>query len=161
MSEAQVVGDKSFAEFSASVPENHDYYAVYPYAATASLTAGRVSVEVPETQTGTFADANITVAKADSENTLAFRHVVGYVEFITEKTGTVEFCGAENDVLTGKVVITGFDERGNPLCSYSKGTSKVSVKVDKPGTYHMAVVPGAVLNGFTIIPHHTHTMRIS
>ena len=147
---ARVGDDRAFAEFSASVPEGQEYYAVSPYAAASSLTGGKISVSVPQSQGGTFANANITVAKADEENGLMFRHVVGYVEFITEKAGTVEFCGAEGDVLTGNVTVAGFDDQGYPQCSFAKGTSKVSVDVDEPGTYYMAVVPGAELNGFTI-----------
>lgn len=150
MSEARVGDDKAVAEFVASVPDNQEYYAVSPYAATSSLSVGRISIEVPENQHGTFASANITVAKADGQNNLMFRHAVGYVEFATETTGTVEFCGAQDDVLTGTVTVAGFDEDGCPQYSYSKGSSKISVVVDEPGTYYMAVLPGAELNGFTI-----------
>ena len=150
MSDARVGDNKEIAEFVASVQEAEEYYAVSPYAATSSLTEGTISIEVPQEQGGTFASANITVAKADAENSLIFRHAVGYVEFVTEKAGTVEFSGAENDVLTGTVTVARFDDKGYPECSFGKGGSKVSVKVDEPGTYYMAVVPGAKLNGFTI-----------
>ena len=150
MSEARVGDDRSVAEFSASVPEGYDYYAVSPYAAESSLAGDVLTVVIPQNQTGTFAGANITVAKADAENGLKFRHAVGYVEFTTEKVGTVEFSGAENDVLAGTVTVSGFDGNELPKCSFDGGTAKVSVEVDEPGTYYMAVVPGAELNGFTI-----------
>lgn len=150
VSEARVGDDREIAAFTASVPEGYEYYAITPYAMPSVLQANKLTVEVPQSQDGTFACANIAVAKADFENHMHFRHAVGYVEFTTEKTGTVEFCGSENDVLTGLVTIAGFDEEGYPLCSYAKGSSKVSVVVDEPGTYYMAVVPGAELNGFTI-----------
>ena len=150
MSEARVGDDRSVAEFSASVPEGYDYYAVSPYAAESSLAGDVLTVVIPQNQTGTFAGANITVAKADAENGLKFRHAVGYVEFTTEKVGTVEFSGAENDVLAGTVTVAGFDGNELPKCSFDGGTAKVSVEVDEPGTYYMAVVPGAELNGFTI-----------
>ena len=150
MSEARVGDDRSVAEFTASVPESQEYYAVSPYAVESSLAAGRISVQVPQNQDGTFAGANITVAKADDQNNLIFKHVVGYVEFTTEKVGTVEFCGAESDVLAGKVTVTDFDENGIPQYSYDKGSPKVRATVDEPGTYYMSVLPGAELNGFTI-----------
>ena len=150
LSEAKVGDDRSIAEFSASVPENYEYYAVSPCAVESSLTGGVISVKVPQNQTGTFAGANITVAKADAENSFMFRHAVGYVEFMTEKAGVVEFTGAADDVLTGTVTVGRFDANGYPECSFDKGGHKVSVEVDEPGTYYMAVVPGAVLNGFTI-----------
>ena len=150
MSQARVGDDRAMAEFDASVPEGYEYYAVSPYSAVSSLAADRISIEVPQVQAGTFAGANITVAKSDSQNNIVFRHAVGYVEFETEKTGTVEFSGAENDVLAGAVTVAGFDEDGAPQYSYRSGSSKVSVVVEEPGTYYMAVVPGAELNGFTI-----------
>ena len=150
MAEARVGDDRAEAAFSASVSEGKEYYAVSPYAAESSMTADVITVLVPQRQTGTFAGANFTVAKADDKNNMTFRHVVGYVEFMTDKAGTVEFSGAESDVLTGAVSVSGFDGDGYPRCSFDKGSSKVSVEVDEPGIYYMAVVPGAVLNGFTI-----------
>ena len=150
MSEARLKNDRSVAEFVATVPAGKDYYAVYPYSAESSLASGKIAIEIPQTQSGDFAGANVTVAKADKQNNLAFRHVVGYVEFSTDKTGTFEFSGAGNDVLAGIVTVSDFDAEGVPLCSFNGGASKVSVVVEEPGTYYMAVVPGAELNGFTI-----------
>ena len=150
-SEARVGDNREVAEFTAKVAEAQKYYAISPYAVKSSLVADDIlSVEVPQNQTGAFAGANITVAKADEQYNLTFKHVVGYVEFSTDKAGTVEFTGDEGDVLTGVVNIDGFDENGVPQCSYEEGTSKVNVMLEEPGTYYMAVVPGAVLNGFTI-----------
>ena len=151
MSEALVGDNREVAEFTASVDEGKTYYAVSPYAVKSSLVADdMLTVEVPQNQAGTFTGANIAVAKADEQNNLMFKHIVGYVEFSADKAGTVEFTGAEGDVLTGVVTIGDFDEKGLPQCSYDKGNSKVSVVVEEPGTYYMAVVPGAELNGFTI-----------
>ena len=150
MSEAHLGTDRSVAEFTATVPADKDYYAVYPYSEELSLASGKIAIEIPQVQSGDFAGANVTVAKADKQNNLAFKHVVGYVEFTTQNTGTVEFSGADNDVLTGIVTVSDFDAEGVPLCSFNRGASKVSVVVEEPGTYYMAVVPGAELNGFTI-----------
>ena len=150
VSEARVGDDRTTAEFAASVPENQAYYAVTPHTVSSALTSDRITIDVPQNQTGTFAGANIAVAKADEQNHLMFRHAVGYVEFTTDKAGTVEFAGADNDILAGITTISGFEESGIPQYSYDKGTSKISVVVEEPGTYYMAVVPGAELNGFTI-----------
>ena len=133
MAEARVGDDRAEAAFSASVSEGKEYYAVSPYAAESSMTADVITVRVLQRQTGTFAGANFTVAKADDKNNMTFRHVVGYVEFMTDKAGTVEFSGAESDVLTGAVSVSGFDGDGYPRCSFDKGSSKVSVEVDEPG----------------------------
>ena len=118
MSEARLGTDRSVAEFTATVPAGKDYYAVYPYSDELSLTTAGIAVGVPRFQSGTFAGANITAAKADKQNNLAFKHIVGYVEFTTQKTGTVEFSGADNDVLAGVVSISGFDAEGVPHCSF-------------------------------------------
>ena len=150
MSEARLGTDRSVAEFTARVPAGKDYYAVYPYSDELSLTTAGIAVEVPHSQSGTFAGANITVAKADKQNNLTFKHVVGYVEFTTQTAGIVEFSGADNDVLAGVVSISGFDAEGVPHCSFREGQSNITVHVNEPGTYYMAVVPCAELNGFTI-----------
>ena len=149
-SSALVGDDRSVAEFVASVDQADAYYAVYPYTANTSLADEKILIELPQNQTGAFKDCNIIVAKADEENNLALRHAVGYVEFSVDNTGTVEFSGAETDKLAGNITINGFDAEGRPECSIEKIHSKVSVNVTEPGTYHMAVLPGTELNGFTI-----------
>lgn len=82
MAEACLGDDKSVAEFTATVPAGKDYYAVYPYSDEVSLTKDGVVVDIPQSQSGTFAGANITVAKADKQNNLEFKHVVGYTGLI-------------------------------------------------------------------------------
>ena len=149
-SEARVGDDRSIAEFTASVPEGMAYYAVTPASVTSSLTVGRISIVVPQEQGGLFADANIAVAKADDQHNMTFMHAVGYVEFTTDKVGTVEFHGSQSDALAGTVTVTGFDNEGYPTFSCSKGTNKVTAVINEPGTYYFAVLPGAQLNGFTI-----------
>lgn len=147
---AKVGDNRSVAEFTAMVEESDSYYAVHPYVINSTLSDGRIVVVVPENQGGAFGDANITVAKADDNNEMAFMHLVGYVEFAVDKAGVVEFSGAENDILTGKVIAKEFDENGRPKYQTEKGTSKVSVNVTKPGIYYMAVLPDTELSGFTI-----------
>lgn len=80
-SSAIVSSDRKVAEFVANVDQADEYYAVYPYAASASLESGKILIDLPENQTGAFKDCNITVAKANEKNELVFRHAVGYVEF--------------------------------------------------------------------------------
>ena len=81
---------------------------------------GNVVVKVPAVQGGAFENANIAVAKANEDNAFLFRHLVGMIEFTTDKPGKVTISGAEGDVLTGTVTVTGFDENGYPQYSEDK-----------------------------------------
>ena len=55
MSEARLGADRPVVEFTATVPAGKDYYAVYPYSDELSLTTAGIAVEVPHSQSGTFA----------------------------------------------------------------------------------------------------------
>lgn len=58
-SEARVGDDREIAAFTASVPEGYEYYAVTPYVMPSALQSNKLSIEVPQSQDGTFACANI------------------------------------------------------------------------------------------------------
>lgn len=129
------------AEFKAEVEDAAAYYGVYPYSAASSLVDNRLTVTVPQTQTGLFADAGITVAKADAENMMKFRHIVSYLEFSIDKPGTLTISGGKP--LVGDVTVSEFDENGITDYSVSEGASSVIVDVKASGTYYVALLPDA------------------
>ena len=137
------------AEFDVDIAASDAYYAVYPHSADAAFAGGTITVTVPQLQSGKFADANFTVAKATANNELNFKHIVGYIEFTIDKPGTVEIFGTEGDVLAGQVCVTGFD---NYIPVYSVQNGKTSVKVDVPasGTYYLALLPDATLKTLNV-----------
>ena len=64
------------ASFTTHVSEDAQiFYAVHPSSEASSLTAGKITVEVPSVQDGTFSSASIAAAKADANDHLAFKHM--------------------------------------------------------------------------------------
>ena len=128
------------ASFKTNVSEDAQiFYAVHPSSEASSLTAGKITVEVPSVQDGTFSSASIAVAKADENDFLAFKHMVSFVEFTIDKCGTLTFsCGAD---IAGKVSAA-FDEDGALTDLTQTGTSDViTVDIPRSGTYYIAMLP--------------------
>jgi len=128
------------ASFKTYVSEGaQTFYAVYPSSETSSLVDGKVNVEVPSVQDGTFSSASIAAARADADDFLVFRHLVSFVEFTIDKCGTLTFsCGSD---ITGGVTATS-DEDG-ALLDYTQSGSGDVITVDIPcsGTYYIALLP--------------------
>lgn len=137
------------AEFEVAIAESDDYYAVNPHSADASFEGGVLKVNVPQIQSGKFADVNLAVAKATPENELNFKHIVGYVEFTLDSPGVVEISGTDGDLIAGDVCVTGFEDY---LPVYTVQNGKASVKVDAKasGTYYIALLPDATLKTLTV-----------
>ena len=128
------------ASFKAYVSENaQTFYAVHPSSESSSLTDGKITVEVPSVQDGTFSSASIAVAKADKNDFLAFKHMVSFVEFTIDKCGTLTFsCGAD---IAG-MVTAAFDEEGALTDLTQNGTSdEITVNIPRSGTYYIAMLP--------------------
>ena len=128
------------ASFKALVSENAQiFYAVHPSSEASSLTAGKITVEVPSVQDGTFSSASIAVAKADEYDFLAFKHMVSFVEFTIDKCGTLTFsCGAD---IAGTVTAA-FNEGGDLMSSTQTGSSdEITIRIPRSGTYYIAMLP--------------------
>lgn len=128
------------ARFTTYVSEDAQiFYAVHPSSEASSLTAGKITVDVPSVQDGTFSSASIAVAKADENDFLAFKHMVSFVEFTIDKCGTLTFsCGAD---IAGKVTAA-FDEDGALTGLTQTGSGDViTVDIPRSGTYYIAMLP--------------------
>ena len=153
MAVAEPYNNNLSAKFTTRVETAEAYYAVHPYAAESSFVDGNVVVKVPAVQGGAFEDANIAIAKADNDNAFLFRHLVGMIEFTTDTPGKVTISGAEGDVLTGTVTVTGFDDQGRPQYNEDKVTdasSVIEIDVKASGTYYAAFLPSATLKYLSI-----------
>lgn len=151
VAEAKTYNYNAYAEFKATVEEADAYYAVYPTSAGYEFASDKISVNVPSVQTGSFADVCLICAKADGENNLRFKHLVGYLEFTTDEIGVYTVSGSGGNIVAGDVVVNGFDpQTGAPLISTVKGQGAVSVNVKASGTYYLAVLPDAELDYLSI-----------
>ena len=128
------------ASFKAYVSEDaQTFYAVHPSSETSSLVDGKVNIEVPSVQDGTFSSASIAAARADANDFLVFRHLVSFVEFTIDKCGTLTFnCGS--DIAGGVTAV--FDKDGS-LKDYTQSGSGDVISIDIPcsGTYYIALLP--------------------
>ena len=128
------------ARFTTYVSEDaQTFYAVHPSSEASLLADGKVKVEVPHVQDGTFSSASIAAARADDNDFLLFKHLVSFVEFTIDKCGTLKFsCGPD---IAGEVTAA-FDEDGT-LLSYSQRGSDDMITIDIPcsGTYYIALLP--------------------
>ena len=140
----------SSAEFTVTVDEASEYFAVYPAGAENTSGEGLFTVTIPEKQVGTFADASILCAKATDDCQLAFKHLAGYLEFTTDTPGVVTVSGSSSSYIAGDVTVTGFDANGIP--QYTPAPKHVSVSVDakSSGTYYLALLPEAKLDFLSI-----------
>lgn len=128
------------ASFKAYVSEDAQiFYAVHPSSEASSLKDGKITVEVPSVQDGTFSSASIAAAKADENDFLAFKHMVSFVEFTIDKCGDLTFsCGAD---IAGKVTAA-FDEEGALTDLTQTGSGDViTVEIPRSGTYYIALLP--------------------
>ena len=133
------------AEFTAEVDPARAYYGVYPASTASSLYGGVLNLEIPGVQSGLFSDANISVALADEDNKMYFRHVVSFLEFSIDYVGTLSITGGESSCLAGKVSVNEFRNDGVGYTVTGKG-NVVTVNIKSSGTYYLALLPDAKLD---------------
>ncbi len=144
--------------FRATVGEADMYYAVYPSAIVSSLsglTEYDLLVNVPKTQHGLFANANIAVASTDAASmSLAFQNLcsLGKFQLTRSDIKEVRFRGNNGEAVNGDGVQVKLGETpsvegvGTPhietVVTPSEGTAFA------PGTYYVAILPGRFSQGF-------------
>ncbi len=139
-----------------------EYYALYPYTSTASLTAGKkiTGITLPATQTalaGTFADnLNITVASGSvSDGAASFKNVCSVVRFTLNEpyVTKVTFKGNKNETIAGDLTID--YNSGNPTVEVANPQKEVSIgdgsSVLATGVeYCMVILPADFTAGITL-----------
>lgn len=132
------------ATFSAIVPDTGDLYAVYP-ASAGTLNSGAITINIPSTQTGAFAQGNFSAAKVNrSDNTASFQNVSSFLKVTVSNPDVrriIVETATQDAPLAGEFDVT-FDGYDVQVGECSEGSGRITLDVDGPGTYMISVVPG-------------------
>ena len=153
----EVAIEGGVARFTADVSaEAEDLYAVYPSGIIASVSGETFSVDIPQSQSGRFADADIIVAKTTkAELTYAFHHAVSLVRFVISEGNSRNITRAQfvdlanNSCLYGTLGIT---FNGTDINSITEPTAEANDVIDitavAEGDNWIAVPPTKSLTGY-------------
>lgn len=138
-------------------PEATKFYAVYPYGETYSVDAdGKLSVTLPSTVDGTWAQANYIAAVSSVEDlTFNFKSICGVLKFdVTKKTSYIKIRPNVNKAVAGAFTFS-FGDDGVPAnFATSSTTYEVQAKLADSlsvGTYYVPVLANTTLeHGFGI-----------
>ena len=156
ISEEVVISD-GIARFTADVSAAaEDLYAVYPSSIEAFVSDGSFNVDIPQSQTGRFADADIIVAKTTkTELTYAFHHAVSLVRFVISEGNSRSITRAQfvdlanNSCLYGTLGITfsgtDIDEITEPT---AEANDVIDITAVAEGDNWIAVPPTKSLTGY-------------
>lgn len=131
-------------------PSGDMYYAAYPASVATAFSDGALTVAIPATQDGTFANANIAVAKTtDLERDFQFTNLTALVKFSMSGSYTkAVFRGAKGETLAGTVPV---NMSGAPvLGEVSTPAKEIEVALNGAGDYYISVLPVTLEGGFSI-----------
>ena len=137
--------------FPATVGTADVYYAVYPSSVPASFAAGALTLTVPAAQHGSFAEANLAVART-TDKTLSFKNLCGLGKFTLSRDDIAEvrFAGAGQENICGEAEID-IDDSDIPSFGDAAGKEIVltpaSGSAFAAGTYYFAVIPSTLSSG--------------
>ena len=141
--------------FTAEVGEAEVYYAVYPASAGATLSGETISLAIPSSQHGRFAEANIAVARSKAKaNTFLFRNLCALGSFSLSRDDIAEVTVSPNaeGVLAGEVSIT-LATTGMPDVDAARAEASnivltpVSGTAFAPGTYYFCTMKASFAEG--------------
>ena len=140
-------------EFVASVGEADNYYGIYPSSISSSYTSSTLTVNIPATQHGSFAESNIIVAETTAAaRAFTFKNVCSIGKFALSRSdiASVTFKANNNAAIAGGVTLV-LDGSGIPTAS---GADETQIEIVPSsgdafaaGTYYFALVPGTLAGG--------------
>jgi hypothetical protein len=134
------------------IAEADIYYASYPAGAATALSEGELALVIPASQDGSFASANISVAKTTAEaKTFQFYNASAVVAFSVSGTDYTKavFRGNNGETLAGSVPVS-FSGSNITLGEVSSPATQIEVAIDGSGDYYFAVLPVTLSGGFSI-----------
>lgn len=147
--------------FSGNVADADIYYALYPYNASASITAeGVITTTLPSNQygvRGTFdTGLNMSVAKM-KDGKFNMKNVCGLVAFEIKRSDvvSVSLFGNGHEYLSGEIEIT-LDDDGKPNYTVKNGAKYVNLMSKdgqpfEPGVYYFVVLPQTLKGGMSLV----------
>lgn len=145
---SQAVPEGGKVSFGAVVDEASDYYAVYPASVPASVDAdGRLTLQIPSVQGGSFADCAVIVAHTTRESLDfgRFHSAVSMIRFTVDSPGVslVRFGAADSGNVCGRISC----DESLATFSAEAETASIDVRTNGAGTYYLAMLPGLSLPG--------------
>ena len=147
-------------EFNGEAAQTANYYALYPYQESATISGSTISATLPATQTAQTGapyfdpQAALSVATTtDEDRKFYFYNVGGLVKVTTKEALTkLVFRGNDSETVAGTVSITVGEE---PSYTGANATSVTLRPAEEgttipAGTYYFVVLPQTFTKGFTI-----------
>ena len=136
-----------------------EYYALYPYDITATLSSGVVTTTLPPVQTAKIGSFSHHIAVAYSTSvSLGFKNVCGLFRIdVTEPAITkIEFKGNANEDVAGKIAITVGE---TPSWNAVAGSKTVTLSAGEgkslqTGAYYLAILPQDFNSGVTVTTYY-------
>ncbi len=153
---AQTAGTATTLKYVSESAQGDNFYALYPYDATATLADGVITTVLPAEQTavpGSFS-AHMAVAYTET-NALAFKNVCGLVrvKVMSEGVTKVVFEGKSDEYVAGKIDVTVAVEPAWDATAESSKTVALVAEGGKTlarGDYYLATLPQRFQSGFTV-----------
>ena len=153
---AQTAGTATTLKYVSESAQGDNFYALYPYDATATLADGVITTVLPAEQTavpGSFS-AHMAVAYTET-NALAFKNVCGLVrvKVMSEGVTKVVFEGKNDEYVAGKIDVTVAVEPAWAATAESSKTVALVAEGGKTlamGDYYLATLPQRFQSGFTV-----------
>ena len=130
--------------FTVDVPSTASMlYAVYPASTPATFHNGVISIIVPASQDGSFASANIAVARSSAVNpNFSFKHVCSYVlTEVTDENICKMTLTANGQHLCGTIPVTLLENGDITFGEITDASSSLSATI-RPGHPILALLPG-------------------
>lgn len=161
-------GEGESTTFTGTAAVADNYYALYPYQATASCSEGVITATVPSVQTatpGSFDPAAALMVARGSQN-FEFKNVCSLIKVTVpaDVTGitSIEFSGNADENIAGEVSIS-FDELGLPTTT-GAGVNTITLKAAEgqktldAGDYYIAALPNTYSQGLKLLIHYEKGM---
>ena len=159
-------GEGVSTTFTGTASAADNYYALYPYQATASCSEGVITATVPSVQTATLGsfDPAAALMVARGSQKFEFKNVCSLIKVTVpaDVTGitSIEFSGNADENIAGEVSIS-FDKSGLPAAT-GAGVKTITLKAAKEtlaaGDYYIAALPNTYSQGLKLLIHYEKGM---